>query len=50
MILLNRIQNAKDLSRTEKATTSGPPALALPDLAKPSDLYIHERRGIALGV
>ena len=26
------------------------PALALPDLVKPFDLYIHERRGIALGV
>ena len=26
------------------------PALALPDLAKPFDLYIHERRGIALRV
>ena len=26
------------------------PALALPDLAEPFDLYIQERRGIALGV
>ena len=26
------------------------PALALPDLAKPFDLYIHERRGIAHGI
>ena len=26
------------------------PALALPDLAKPFDLFIHERRGITLGI
>ena len=26
------------------------PALALPDLAKPFDLYIHEKRGLTFGV
>lgn len=25
------------------------PALALPDLSKPSDLYLHERQGVTLG-
>ena len=39
----------RGLSRIEKAIMSGP-ALTLPDWAKPSDLYIHERRGTALGV
>ena len=41
----------RGLSRIIKATTSGS-FLALPDpnLAKPFDLYIHERSGIALEV
>ena len=41
----------RGLSRIIKATTSGS-FLALPDpnLAKPFDLYIHERRGTTLGV
>ena len=38
----------RSLLRIEKAITSGPCPLASPDLAKPFDLYIQDRRVLAL--